>query len=41
VIKNDVEFILMLRKHGGYRSPSVATRVLGGSMMMRSCVCSR
>src|SRR5580658_117690 len=28
VIKNDVEFILMLRKHGGYRSPSVATRVL-------------
>lgn len=28
VIKNDTEFILMLRKHGGYRSPSVATRVL-------------
>lgn len=28
VIKNDIEFILMLRKHGGYRSPSVATRVL-------------
>ncbi len=28
VIKNDVEFILMQRKPGGYRSPSVATRVL-------------
>jgi modification methylase len=28
VIKNDIEFILMLRKPGGYRSPSVATRVL-------------
>lgn len=28
VIKNDIEFILMQRKHGGYRKPSVATRVL-------------
>lgn len=28
VIKNDVEYILMQRKPGGYRSPSVATRVL-------------
>lgn len=28
VIKNDVEFILMERKPGGYRSPSMATRVL-------------
>lgn len=28
VIKNDVEFILMERKPGGYRSPSVATRIL-------------
>lgn len=28
VIKNDIEFILMLRKPGGYRSPSLATRVL-------------
>lgn len=28
VIKNDIEFILMLRKPGGYRSPSVATRIL-------------
>jgi modification methylase len=28
VIKNDVEFILMERKPGGYRQPSVATRVL-------------
>ena len=28
VIKNDVEFILMERKHGGYRSPSLAARVL-------------
>lgn len=28
VIKNDIEFILMQRKPGGYRSPSVSTRVL-------------
>jgi DNA modification methylase len=28
VIKNDIEFILMERKPGGYRSPSPATRVL-------------
>lgn len=28
VIKNDVEFILMERKPGGYRAPSLATRVL-------------
>lgn len=28
VIKNDIEFILMLRKAGGYRSPDVATRIL-------------
>jgi hypothetical protein len=28
VIKNDVEYILMQRKPGGYRSPSVHTRVL-------------
>ena len=28
VIKNDIEFILMQRKHGGYRSPSLAARVL-------------
>jgi len=28
VIKNDIEFILMERKPGGYRSPTVATRVL-------------
>ncbi len=28
VIKNDIEFILMQRKPGGYRSPSEATRVL-------------
>jgi DNA modification methylase len=28
VIKNDIEFILMQRKPGGYRNPSVATRVL-------------
>lgn len=28
VIKNDIEFILMERKHGAYRSPSLATRVL-------------
>lgn len=28
VVKNDIEFILMERKPGGYRTPSVATRVL-------------
>jgi len=28
VIKNDIEFILMQRKPGGYRQPSVATRIL-------------
>jgi DNA modification methylase len=28
VIKNDIEFILMERKPGGYRQPSVATRTL-------------
>lgn len=28
VIKNDIEFILMQRKPGGYRKPTVATRVL-------------
>ena len=28
VIKNDIEFILMLRKPGGYRSPDLAARVL-------------
>ena len=28
VIKNDIEFILMQRKPGGYRAPSVTTRVL-------------
>jgi modification methylase len=28
VIKNDVEYILMQRKPGGYRSPSVETRVM-------------
>lgn len=28
IIKNDIEFILMQRKPGGYRSPSVETRVL-------------
>ena len=28
VVKNDIEFILMLRKPGGYRSPSPAARLL-------------
>lgn len=28
VIKNDIEFILMQRKPGGYRSPSIAARTL-------------
>jgi DNA modification methylase len=28
VIKNDIEFILMERKHGGYRKPSIEARTL-------------
>ncbi len=28
VIKNDIEFILMQRKSGGYRSPTIGTRIL-------------
>ena len=28
VVKNDIEFLLMLRKAGGYRSPDLATRIL-------------
>jgi len=28
VVKNDIEFILMQRKPGGYRSPSIPTRIL-------------
>lgn len=28
VIKNDIEYVLMLRKPGGYRSPSLDTRLL-------------
>ena len=28
VIKNDIEFILMERKHGGYRKPVIANRIL-------------
>ena len=28
IVKNDIEFILMLRKPGGYRSPSAAARLL-------------
>jgi len=28
IIKNDIEYILFQRKHGGYRSPSVSARVL-------------
>jgi DNA modification methylase len=28
IIKNDIEFILMLRKPGGYRQPSIAARVM-------------
>jgi DNA modification methylase len=28
VIKNDIEFILMERKPGGYRAPDIATKVL-------------
>ena len=29
VIKNDIEFILMERKPGGYRTPSTIDRILG------------
>jgi DNA modification methylase len=28
VVKNDIEFILMQRKPGGYRTPDLATRIL-------------
>lgn len=28
VVKNDIEFILMQRKHGGYRSPDLTTKLL-------------
>ncbi len=28
IIKNDIEYILMLRKSGGYRKPSLAARIL-------------
>ena len=28
VIKNDIEYLLMLRKPGGYRSPSLVTRIM-------------
>jgi modification methylase len=28
VVKNDIEFILMQRKHGGYRAPDLTTRIL-------------
>lgn len=35
VIKNDIEFILMERKPGGYRRPSVAARVL--SVLPEGC----
>lgn len=28
IVKNDIEFILMLRKPGGYRSPSPAARAM-------------
>jgi DNA modification methylase len=28
IIKNDIEFIIMLRKPGGYRQPSIAARVM-------------
>lgn len=28
VIKNDIEYVLMLRKSGGYRSPTIETRLL-------------
>ena len=30
VIKNDIEFLLMLRKPGGYRRPTFAERIMSG-----------
>ena len=38
VIKNDVEYILMQRKPGGYRSPSVTTRSRSASVNRVSVV---
>src|SRR5581483_7686039 len=35
VIKNDIEFILMQRKPGGYRTPDLATRIL--SVIPEAC----
>ena len=35
VIKNDIEFILMQRKGGGYRKPELSTRVL--SLLSEEC----
>lgn len=35
IVKNDIEYILMQRKPGGYRRPSTATRVL--SVLPASC----
>ena len=35
VIKNDIEFVLMERKGGGYRKPDLATRVL--SLLSEGC----
>ena len=35
VVKNDIEFILMQRKPGGYRRPSLAARVL--SLLSQEC----
>ena len=35
VVKNDIEFILMQRKPGGYRKPSLAARVL--SLLSQEC----
>ncbi len=35
IVKNDIEFILMQRKPGGYRKPSLAARVL--SLLSQEC----
>ena len=35
IIKNDIEFILMQRKGGGYRKPDLSTRVL--SLLSEEC----
>ena len=41
VVKNDIEFILMLRKPGGYRSPKLSARILSLLPVTRFRECFR